>query len=125
MNGCFGDSGSPLAVGFEDSWYLYGVLSFSYGCNQESESTGAYPSVFTRMTSFTHWVMQSTFDEIVFEGQDNSYYGGLSNQVCESDANGNEVCVCSDTEEEEVSQGEIDMAVESASGENSEGGKVR
>ena len=125
LNGCFGDSGSPLAAGFEDSWFLYGVLSFSYGCNQELDTGVSFPSVFTRLTSFTNWVMKNTFDEIVFEGESNSYYGGLSNQVCETDENGNEICVCSDSEEDEVSQAEIDMAVESVSGESLESGKVR
>ncbi|TNN26530.1 Chymotrypsin-like elastase family member 3B [Liparis tanakae] len=52
-----GDSGGPLnCMGRDGRWYVQGVTSFvsSRGCN-----TPKKPTVFTRTSSFTKWLMDT------------------------------------------------------------------
>ncbi|XP_066930003.1 coagulation factor IX-like [Clytia hemisphaerica] len=54
---CQGDSGGPLvcrkqdAVTGESQWYLWGVVSWGYGC-----ATQRYYGVYTKAHNFRHWI---------------------------------------------------------------------
>uniref|UniRef100_A0A3B5LU54 Peptidase S1 domain-containing protein n=1 Tax=Xiphophorus couchianus TaxID=32473 RepID=A0A3B5LU54_9TELE len=54
-SGCFGDSGGPFACSTAGTWEVHGVVSFGpQGCIKDKK-----PSVFTRVSAFSHWIENS------------------------------------------------------------------
>uniref|UniRef100_A0A8D0LAA4 Vitamin K-dependent protein C n=1 Tax=Sphenodon punctatus TaxID=8508 RepID=A0A8D0LAA4_SPHPU len=53
QDACKGDSGSPFAVSYHNTWYLLGIVSWGEGC-AEAGKYGAY----TRVTNYISWIKE-------------------------------------------------------------------
>ncbi len=58
---CFGDSGGPLALEYNDHWELIGIVSFGQPIMEGEGETlscvsSEYPGVYTRVSNYTDWI---------------------------------------------------------------------
>ncbi len=54
VDSCQADSGGPLAIQRDGTWYLAGIVSWGQGC-----SIPGYPGLYARVTTYAKWIRDS------------------------------------------------------------------
>lgn len=56
---CQGDSGGPLVVATGNTWFLYGLTSWGYGCAENGHA-----GVYSRTSAYCSWIASETNNEV-------------------------------------------------------------
>lgn len=54
-NICYGDSGGPMMIYHNNSWFLYGISNFLTGFSS-SKCDNTRPSYFANVTNYLDWI---------------------------------------------------------------------
>ncbi len=90
---CDGDSGGPLWVNSGGQNYLIGIDSFKAGVESNKLPCGSRPAIFTRVSSYCGWILQTMVDAVSISGTDfmcsgQNYNYSFSGQPSNTNFNG-------------------------------------
>ena len=59
-----GDSGGPLQVFYNNTWYQVGITSYGADSTDGIKYQNQYPGVYTRVSSYCSWIDKTTNGDV-------------------------------------------------------------